>query len=50
MSSSNSLDEIRTTAAQAYRSALDDGSQQRASKLAASRALSQNDIDALAVL
>ncbi len=50
MSSSNSLDEIRTTAAQAYRSALDDGSQQRASKLTASRTLSQNDIDALAVL
>lgn len=50
MSSSNSLDEIRTTAAQAYRSALDDDSQQRASKLTASRTLSQNDIDALAVL
>lgn len=50
MSSLNSLDEIRTNSAHAYRSSIGDGAQQRSSRLTASRTLSQNDIDALAVL
>lgn len=50
MSSLESLDEIRTNAASAYRRGMDDVSQQRSRKLTQSRMLTENDIDALAVL
>lgn len=50
MSSIESLDEIRTNAASAYRKGMDDVSQQRSRKLTQSRMLTENDIDALAVL
>lgn len=50
MSSAGPLDEIRTNAAGAYRKGMDDVSQQRSRKLTQSRMLTENDIDALAVL
>lgn len=50
MSNSNSLDDIRTSAARAYYKSVDDVSQERSRKLSQSRMLTENDIDALAVL
>lgn len=50
MSSAGPLDAIRTSAAGAYRKGLDDVAEQRSRKLTQSRTLSENDIDALAVL
>lgn len=50
MSSSDSLEAIRTSSAAGYRKGLDDVAQQRSRKLTQSRMLTENDIDALAVL
>ena len=50
MASAGPLDEIRTNSASAYRKGQDDVAQQRSRKLTQSRLLTENDIDALAVL
>ncbi len=50
MNNAAPLDAIRTSAASAYRKGLDDVAQQRSQKLTQSRLLTENDIDALAVL
>lgn len=50
MSSLNSLDEIRTSAASTYHKSFEPIVGTQASKITQSRTLSQNDIDALAVL
>ncbi|MDO4289611.1 MAG: GTP pyrophosphokinase family protein [Eggerthellaceae bacterium] len=50
MSNSDSLEAIRTSSAAGYRKGLDDVAQQRSRKLTQSRMLTENDIDALAVL
>ena len=50
MASAGPLDEIRSSSASAYRKGQDDVAQQRSRKLTQSRLLTENDIDALAVL
>ena len=50
MSTNDSLGDIRTNAARAYYKSVDDVSQERSRKLSQSRTLTENDIDALAVL
>ncbi len=50
MSSVDSLEDIRLSAARAYNKNVDDVSQERSRKLTQSRMLTENDIDALAVL
>lgn len=50
MSNSNSLEDIRISSARAYYKSVDDVSQERSRKLSQSRTLTENDIDALAVL
>lgn len=50
MSSAGPLDEIRTSSAGAWHKGTDDVSQQRSRKLTQSRTLTENDIDALAIL
>ena len=50
MASAGPLDEIRTNSASAYRKGQDDVAQQRSRQLTQSRLLTENDIDALAVL
>ncbi len=50
MASAGPLDESRSSSASAYRKGQDDVAQQRSRKLTQSRLLTENDIDALAVL